>query len=333
MIRHVKKFKGGSLSSTNLVSDESGSLFVRKDVSITSNREYGFQRWYSQLKRLQRYSVLFPNIYPNILKFGKIDDYAYFDMEYIDGAVNAHDFIESCNDSKIIDSFFDELIRVLSIIHDKKIKSNPEAIELYIYEEIDQRIKDCNSNKNFSDFKKYKEIYFNNKLVNSFLSLYDDYKQMLTDCYSDKTETFTHGNITLENMMYVPHENRIILIDPYEENVVDSVLAEYSQLLQSTNSKYEIYNRLNANIDKNRILLDIPDNFGIDYLNAKILNHISSNYSKEDYFSIRLLEISQFIRMLPFKMAVDESKMIFFYGLASYLFHSLNQEYKLYKKK
>jgi hypothetical protein len=80
-------------------------------------------------------------------------------------------------------------------------------------------------------------------------------------------------------------------------------------------------------------LLDIPDNFGIDYLNAKILNHISSNYSKEDYFSIRLLEISQFIRMLPFKMAVDESKMIFFYGLASYLFHSLNQEYKLYKKK
>ena len=37
------------------------------------------------------------------------------------------------------------------------------------------------------------------------------------------------------------------------------------------------------------------------------------------------LEVSQFIRMLPFKMEVDE-KMILFYGLASKLFEDLKNE-------
>ena len=44
---------------------------------------------------------------------------------------------------------------------------------------------------------------------------------------------------------------------------------------------------------------------------------------------IRLMEISQFIRMLPFKMEIDEDKMLFFYGLASYLFSELKKEYSL----
>jgi hypothetical protein len=47
---------------------------------------------------------------------------------------------------------------------------------------------------------------------------------------------------------------------------------------------------------------------------------------------IRLFEISQFIRMLPFKMLIDKRKMIFFYGLASYLFHTLELEIKCLKE-
>ena len=72
MAKLVKKFKGGSLSSTNLM-EESGKLFVRKSVSLIDNREYGFQRWYSQLKKLQRYSVMYPNLFPPVLNYGKTD--------------------------------------------------------------------------------------------------------------------------------------------------------------------------------------------------------------------------------------------------------------------
>ena len=331
MEKYVKKFKGGSLSSTNLISDSNGKLFVRKDISLEYDREYGFQRWYSQLKRLQRYSILFPDIFPKVLKFGKKDDRAYFDIEYIENSVNAHDFVENCRDDNELDKFFDELIRILTILHTKKIKSNPEAIELYISEEIDQRIKDCLSNNNFKKFIKYDKFYFNDHLVDSFLNSYDIYKDMLIDCYTAEYESFTHGNITLENIIYVPDQNRIILIDPYEENVIDSVLAEYSQLLQSTNSHYEIYNRTYATVKKNKISLEIIKPYGINYINNKLFDFIHEKHTKKEYFAIRLLEVSQFIRMLPFKMAVDENKMIFFYGLASLQFSNIKKEYqKLY---
>ena len=50
----ITTFKGGSLSSTLLMQDNK-DMFVRKTVSLVENREYGYQRWYSQLKKLQRY--------------------------------------------------------------------------------------------------------------------------------------------------------------------------------------------------------------------------------------------------------------------------------------
>lgn len=41
------RLKGGSLSGTYLMRPPGGTPFVRKDASLTKNREYGFQRWYS----------------------------------------------------------------------------------------------------------------------------------------------------------------------------------------------------------------------------------------------------------------------------------------------
>lgn len=41
------RLKGGSLSGTYLCQPDHGEPFVRKEVSLVHNREYGFQRWYS----------------------------------------------------------------------------------------------------------------------------------------------------------------------------------------------------------------------------------------------------------------------------------------------
>jgi hypothetical protein len=57
----IKKLKGGSLSSTFLIKEKNRKK-IRKQVSLTKNREYGFVRWYSQLKKIQKYNKLFPEI-------------------------------------------------------------------------------------------------------------------------------------------------------------------------------------------------------------------------------------------------------------------------------
>ncbi|MDA9058179.1 hypothetical protein N9K59_02810 [Candidatus Thioglobus sp.] len=328
MVEIIQKFKGGSLSSTNLLKNDKGEYFVRKTVSLISNREYGFQRWYSQMKRLQRYSVLFPGVFPTFLEYGLNGDEAYFDIEYFPSAINAQEYIFKCKSQDAVEVFFSNLMDVLSVLYTHEMPSSSKAIDLYLNEEIDQRLDSCIGNKKFTDFLKYKEIVFNGIKVESFISQIKDYKKMCHDFFNGSKESFTHGNLTLENILYDPKEERVVLIDPYEENIIDSDLAELSQLLQSSNSKYEIYNQKDVKISSNTISCSIDENFGINYFNERLLEYININYSSKEYFFIKLMEISQFIRMLPFKMEVDPDKMLLFYGLASKLFRDLKIEYK-----
>ena len=320
----IKKFKGGSLSYTTLQNNNK-KVFVRKSVSLTKNREYGFQRWYSQLKRIQRYNTLFPGLFPDLIDYGICGEFAYMDIEYFPDAVNVQEYIKNSKEYHI-DDLFDSLICSMKSMHKKKIRGSSGSMELYLNEEIDQRLGDCMSDNNFTNFLKYDKIVFNGRKVKSFVKIVDEYKDMCRKYFCEPYERFTHGNITLENLLYIPKQRRVIFIDPYEENVIDSELAEYSQLLQSSNGKYEIYNSKDAQIRGNSIFLPIKDSLGINYFNSKLVSYLKSNFSTEDYIMIRLFEISQFIRMLPFKLAVDKTKMIFFYGLASYLYEELKTD-------
>lgn len=320
------RLKGGSLSATYMMQDVSlynNKLFVRKEVSLKENREYGFQRWYSQLKRLQRYSIIFPGLFPSVLKYGSNDEFAYFDIEFIENAVNAYDYLANEKDSTQIDLFFDELKNRMNILHSVELDSCSDAMNLYIHEEVTQRIKDALNNTEFAQFIEYDTVKFNNELVTSFYSSSESYISMMNSTYTNNKETLSHGNLTLENILYIPTTNTIVFIDPYEENIIDSKLADYSQLLQSCNSKYEMLNASLPTVVNNEVATIDCKNYGLDYFNDLLHGFLSQSLSDNDYKSVRLLEISQFIRMLPFKSEVDPSKMILFYSLASKLFNDI----------
>lgn len=317
--------KGGSLSGTYLIQAEGSDPFVRKEVSLTVNREYGFMRWYSQLKRIQRYSFLFPGIFPELLTYGidKEDGIAYFDLEYINDSVTAQEFLINTTNKVEIEKLFTELVKVMGRMHETEIESTQNPIELYIYEEIEQKIKACYKNEAFVDFINNKYIYFNGNKVPSLINELDTFREMALRAYTNTTETFTHGNLTLENILYQPYTNRIIFIDPYEENIIDSVFAEYSQIYQSSNSKYELHNAKMPIINGNRVESVLPNYEGLDYFNSIFTDFLENRYSKDDIILIKLLEVSQYTRMLPFKMEFNQDKMLLFYSLGSYLFNDL----------
>lgn len=60
----VIPLKGGSLSKTYRLPQYN---IVRKEVSRTENREYGFVRWYSQLMKLQHYNQIYPAYFQKLL--------------------------------------------------------------------------------------------------------------------------------------------------------------------------------------------------------------------------------------------------------------------------
>lgn len=322
------RLKGGSLSGTYLC--ETGTTkFVRKEVSLTHNREYGFQRWYSQLKRMQRYEVLFPGAFPRLQTYGMEGDVAYFDMELIPDAITFHEFLLTCSDTAKIDAMFASLMRVVGKMYETKIPSTTAPIELYIREEIEQKMLACAGNQRFAEMSAHATIYFNGEPVPSLSSSLAAFKELAVSSYQSPTETFSHGNLTLENILVQPATNHVILIDPYEENIIDSALADYSQVLQSCNSMYELYNAGPCTIEGNRISAPLAAYPGLDYFKTMFWGFLRQNHTADEVTVIRLLEVSQFARMLPFKMEIDEDKMLFFYGLGSWLFHQLREDLRL----
>jgi hypothetical protein len=317
--------KGGSLSSTSLIIIDK-KKFVRKEVSVTKNREYGYQRWYSQLKRIQRYNVIFPGLYPQLIEYGLLgDDIAYFDIEYIENSQTGYEFLLNETNTRKIEIFFENLILSMNLMHEKKFSSTPSSINLYLMEEVDRKIMDCMAEKSILEELTVDFFLIDNKKIKNIINNINIYKTIFTSSYNQSGECFTHGNITLENIMYDHINNKIKFIDPYDENIIDSKLAEYSQILQSSNAKYEFINNNNVCIDSfysnNKI-------FGLDYFNELFNKFLKDSLTVDEIKIVKLFEISQFIRMLPFKLEIDKHSMLKFIKVASILMNQYKNEYQ-----
>lgn len=316
--------KGGSLSSTTLIIEEK-KKFVRKEISLNINREYGYQRWYSQLKRIQRYNILFPGLYPELLQFGISErNTAYFDIEYIENSQTGYEFLLNERNPKKINKFFEKVVEKMHLMHIRKFNSSPLSIHLYLEEEVDRKIMDCMVEKSIIDELSVDFFNINNQNIPNIINSIDCYKKIFISNYNQYTECFTHGNITLENMLYNHENNQLFFVDPYDENIIDSKLAEYSQILQSSNSKYEylINNDIDALFSKNEIFE------GLNYFNKIFMHFLEKSLSENEVKTVKLFEISQFIRMLPFKLQVDKQSMLKFIKVASLLMHKYNYDYQ-----
>lgn len=321
----ITKLKGGSLSKTSLV-EETDRKYVVKEVSLSQEREYGFQRWYSQLKKLQRFEKLFPNLFPKLLNYGSKDGLGFFEIPYLEGYYNGYEYLRTESDDNNITLFVNKIIEYLNEIHSLKLTSHKGALNLYIKEEVEQKLIDAKKDSKFLDFIKQSELSFNGEKVKSFIYNQEKYSNLFTSLNFLEYETFTHGNITLGNLMYNPETKDLKFIDPYEENIIDHPFNEYSQLLQSSNSLYEFYDEQNVKIEKNKVLVTDNIPLGLHKFNNQLLSYLKSTFSDKEITLIHLFEISQFIRMLPFKSKKDFDKKCFFYTLASYKTQKLLDE-------
>ena len=303
--------KGGSLSSTFLC-DENGFKFIRKHISLKENREYGFVRWYSQLKKLQRYNTLYPSLCPKVLSTNVADNEAFFDLEYLSGYKDIKTILsENSTSDYQIKVMSDALKNAFNTLHSNKIKSVPNLPYLYYVEEVEQKLNDAIevSRSRFFDLD---EFVYNGKVIkkNNLLNRLKEYFQNLSLPY----ECNIHGNPTLENIIYSVEKNDVKFIDLYEESIIDSPLLDYSQVLQCSSSFYGFINDREVKVDGNEVCFEesIPNSF------LKFNEYFSEGL--EDIRTIKILEATQFFRMLPFKcLAGDDDKAKYFYVHALYL--------------
>ena len=298
----ITKLKGGSLSSTSLYED-GNKKFVRKSIDTKRNREYGYVRWYSQLKKLQRFGET--GLFPKVLGVGTTDKGAYFDIEYLEGYRD----IKTINEA--VWCSFDNLHRKMYL----PIKG---AGSLYFKEEVMQKLSDAFKYEKFYNF--YESGLFDTFEYNGHITYgIQNFLPELENFFGElnlTTEESIHGNPTLENMMYSFKEDRVVFIDPYEESCLDSRLLDYSQVLQCSRSHYGYITDRGVTVVGPSVGYhgSIPNNFIV------FNNLFEDRIDPADKKTIDVLEATQFIRMLPFKCAAGETeKAMFFYVHACHL--------------
>ena len=116
--------------------------------------------------------------------------------------------------------------------------------------------------------------------------------------------------------MYSEEEGRVVFIDTYDESMWNTKYLDYAQVLQCSRSHYGFINDRDVRINGNDVFNPnkITENFEI------FNKHFTPNVSEEKQQLIDILEATQFIRMLPFKLlAGDLNKAKYFYVHACYL--------------
>jgi hypothetical protein len=312
---NIIKLKGGSLSATYHHVDEN---IIRKKVSLKTNREYGFVRWYSQMKKIQRYNTIHPDLFPKMLNVSYEENYAYFDIEYKKGFKDLKQiFSERELSIQEIEQINQALWNAFDELHSSVYNANPGAPYLYFKEEVLQKIHDASISSDFKIFYNNHDVYeYNGIMVHSMKNYLNELDSFFKEL-EFLTEQTIHGNPTLENTLYSFDENRIVFIDPYEESIVDTRFLDYSQVLQCSSSHYGFINDREVQVNDTSVSFkeEIPKNFLM--FNEVFRSNIAEKRTRE---IVDVFEATQFIRMLPFKVrALEHNKAKYFYVHACYL--------------
>ena len=320
MTQHVITLKGGSLNSTCLHID-GDRKFVRKTISTSANREYGYVRWYSQLKKLQRFNALIPEYVPRVLDAGVTNAGAYFDIEYIDAKDIKTLFKENILTKEQTERMHTTLWFAFDRLHKHNYKPNAGSLKLYFQEEVLQKLNDARQFPEFEQFYQLDHYKHNGETFKGMKSKLEEFSKLFDTAIEH--ESYVHGNPTLENILYNPDTNQIVFIDLYEEGIVDSQFMDYSQILQCSSSLYGLLNDSVLKVTGNatEYHVDVPEN--LSYFNQLFNNELKCRHPS-NYTLVKLFEATQFFRMLPFKCHADNIEAAkFFYVHACSLVNTL----------
>lgn len=297
MMEIVKILKGGSLSSTVVIQDGTRK-FVRKSISSKSNREFGLVRWQSQIRKLQLLNKFMPQSSVAIQQIGLNEDDYFYDIPYYDGAVNCY---EALLDGEAVDLIAEEMAVLLSKMAAIEYGRTRGALNIYLSEEVRAPLRLALNAINEDRLMLTKsEMELFTDAVYRGIVLVDELLRNTKK--TALNESLTHGNLTLENVLWDRETKKMIMIDPYAETYCETILGDVSQLYQSCESGYEyvsnLFERKEFSIDKYP-LTEIPDCL------LKFSGALTNKIERESWYSetyLTLLRASQFIRMFPFKM-------------------------------
>lgn len=299
----VKDLSGGSDAKTLLIQKD-GVNFIRK-YSIDSSASK-LEDQYNWIKNFEKILPL-----AQTLNFSKVDDYFSYDMYYDESSQSFFDFIH-CNEVevswKVIASILGDLEQKLYTNGSAKEDKKVEYVQKKLLSNIDI------FRKSFFDHTvSSSDILIINGKVYKNLHLFD--LASLSKIIVSKDSGGIHGDLTVENIIIDGAKN-YFLIDPNPNNIYNTKFIDYAKLFQSFNMGHEFLIRdISCSINKN--VIQFPSIISNKYLllQQRLSDFCLEKFGREVLFEIRLHEIINCARIIPYKIKKDPQKANLFFAM------------------
>ncbi len=255
------------------------------------------------------------------IKVAKIIDYKlgnnffYYDMQFYKNSKPLFDYINEEGAERgflVIQNVLNDLLKSMYGPNLKKI--DVKNLDRYVDEKVKKNIELIKSYPKINELLKYDTLTINGvEYKNLDYILKYITKDKLKEIFNNDTITNIHGDLTIENIIYM--DNDYYLIDPNIINYHLSDNLDYSKLLQSLHGKYEYLQNIDKwNIVKNKVDYSISTQSRVyDDLLFLYDEYLNQNFSKGKVRSIYYHEIIHWIRMLVHKIKDGTSSFIIYF--------------------
>ena len=310
--RVIRNLKGGSFSATTVIELNSGEMRVRKSISRLESREYGLVRWQSQIRRMQYLHAILPVNTPPILEMGVSCDNFYYDIPFYGSSQNLYEYLSEQGKPEA-SSLFGKVLDLMGAYSQIEFGTVVGSFSVFFAEEVAARLSNAMfqiEEAHASGSISIEEVGVIKESVSDMLPVIDEI--VAETAMTPMIESLTHGNFTLENALYVHGSDSVVLIDPYSETYSESILGDFSQLMQSSLSFYEgvvgggegsVKDLFNYSLD-NQVT-------GVSHFGECLKRHIAT-FDASDRRLVAFFHGAQFVRMFPFKIEKTPRLAIYF---------------------
>jgi tRNA A-37 threonylcarbamoyl transferase component Bud32 len=258
MKNKLKKIFGNSGCNIKVYVKNSNFTVIKKSTNkVNSNR---LEKQFKKIKKFKKFSkkISIPKLY----NFGRINNYFFYEMEFING--------ELLSEYLIANPFLDS-IKIFNQIF-QFIKKN----KLNSFKNLENEKKILEKIDNLAIIFKEKKLYYKYKFIFKFLK-----KQN----WSNIASSSCHGDLTLENIII--KRNNVYIID-LSENFIESYYLDYSKILFDFISNWSFRNNHNVS--------------HLQYysLRKEIIKKILNNFSFKEKIKLKCFVLLDFLRVISY---------------------------------
>lgn len=325
----IKTFTGGSNALTILAWQDNRMIVKKITLKQYQDKLSAQYEWLNDRQEL-------PEIASPIAQHLDDDNYYAIDIEYMDDYSPFFDIIHSSSEKtnrsillKVCRFTNNKIYRPIRILEKKEAE---KYVNEYIESKVIGKIVDsANINLSISNLLNHETIVVNGRNLRNFYAIIEkirNNKKAMSDL-CEIHESPIHGDLTVDNIIVNPSDNKFIILDPNNENTISDAVVDYGKLMQSLHSGYEFLRSLTScNVKNNNINFKEIRSNQYNKLYDELNEYLKINLSAKRYRTVLFHEAVHYCRMLTYRCEINPDTAAAFYCIAIRLFNDFMEQYE-----